>query len=108
MLAQHRFFIRLQRICMHDAQTPFAPRHKRFEQRQETRVLLDRDYMSASLQQRPGEAARAWADFDHVLVLQIARRLRDAAGDVHVEEEVLTERLVGPEAVRLQFFAQLW
>src|SRR5690606_2961021 len=78
----------------------------RLEQRQETRIFLDRRHMSAGFQERARQPAGAWANLNDGFARDIARRACDAARDVEIQQEVLTETLVCPEAVRFQFVAQ--
>ena len=52
-------------------------------------------------EKRPGEPARPGPDLDHGDPVQRSCGPRDAAREVEVEEEVLAERALGREPVRL-------
>ena len=92
---KQRRFIRLQRVATHNAQTPTAPIHQRFEQRQEARILLDGGHTRAGFEQRAGKPAGAGADLEDVFAVEVASCARNAAGDVHVEQKMLAESLGG-------------
>jgi hypothetical protein len=60
-------------------------------------VELDRGDATAGVRERQGERAEAGADLDHRIPRTNARVQDDGTGEVRVREEVLTERLRGPD-----------
>src|SRR4051794_4060569 len=62
-------------------------------------VPLDRDHRSSGIEQCPGEAARAGADFINSLALESARNCSDAGQQLAIEDEILSKRLARAEAV---------
>ncbi|QRN79491.1 MAG: hypothetical protein JK586_14630 [Nocardiopsis sp. BM-2018] len=69
------------------------------QQRQEARVELDRHHPPRGTRQGTRQHAETRADLPHLVVGADARRLDDGADGVRVGEEVLSEGLVGPQAV---------
>jgi hypothetical protein len=62
-------------------------------------VELDRADVSAGRGERQRQRAQAGADLDDAIAWSRAGRRRDRARQVGVDQEVLTERLVGSDAV---------
>src|SRR5690606_994306 len=68
---------------------------------------LDRDDASRVMhEQGPGQPARPGADLDHRRTRQIPGRARDLAGEIKVEEEVLTKRLAREQSMPRDDVAQ--
>jgi hypothetical protein len=63
-------------------------------------VALDRDHAAGALEeQRPRQTPGAGPNLDHGNAFETARRARDAAGEVHIEKEVLAQRTPGRKPV---------
>ena len=70
-------------------------------------VPLDGDHLPRAFgEQRARQPAGAWADFDDGHASQGARRARDAAGEIEIEQEVLAEGFFGGKPVPPDHVAQ--
>ena len=88
--------IYLQRIACHDIEAARVPLRDLVERGNRTPVVLDRnDPACAVREQRPGEPAWAWADFDDFYTVKGASRTRNPPDKVEIEKEVLSERFFG-------------
>ena len=70
-------------------------------------VALDGDDLGGAFeQQRARQSAGSGADLDNGAALEGAAGARNFAGDVEIEKKVLSQRLLGPQLMRLDHFAQ--
>ena len=77
------------------------------ERGQASLVALDRDHLFCALrEQRARQATRSGADFDDDDAGQRSGGARDATRKVEIEQEILSERLLGVQAVRGDDLAQ--
>ena len=76
------------------------------QSRQAARVPLYGDDLRPRREQGAGKAAGAGADLDHGHVVERTGGAGDAAGEVEIVEEILSERLLGGELVRGDDFAK--
>ena len=77
------------------------------ERGQASLVALDRDHLSRALrEQRARQASRPGSDFDDDDAGQRSRGARDPTRQIEVEQEILSQRLPGVQAVRGDDLAQ--
>ncbi len=90
----------LQRVAGNDGEAAGVTVGNFLQRGQAARVALNGDdTLRARGEQRPGQPAGTGADLDDRDPGKVARRTRDAGGQVEVEEEVLAERLVRGQAM---------
>src|SRR5262245_46656922 len=78
-----------------------------FERRDGAPVAFDRDYFARAFgQQRAGEPAGAWANFDNRYTVKRSGGARDARGEIEIEQEILTEGFLGGQFVPADDVAQ--
>ena len=71
-------------------------------------VALDRDHPpGAGVEKGLGQATRTRADLEHSRGVKLAGRGGDAAQDRRIEQKMLPEPLVGPQALMAQLLAEL-
>src|SRR5262249_46727820 len=77
------------------------------QRRNASRVAFDRNHaLCSQRQQRAGEAARSGPDLHDRDAFEWSRGPRDAAGEVEVEEKILSERSTGGQTVTADYLAQ--
>ena len=99
--------IERERVCRDDLEPAGVMAGNFLKSRNCARVALHRNHASsAERQQRAREAARSGADFQHGHACKLARCARDAAGEIEIEQEILSQRFFGDETVPANDFAQ--
>ena len=98
-VAGNRAFVDRERVGLQDIQTAAELFLKLGESRDAAWVSLDRDDRRSGVEQRMGQPSRAWTDLVHPLSVERSRNCRNSGEQLPVENEVLTERLAGTEAV---------
>ena len=99
--------IEVERIARNDRQPSRIARRDLFECRNGAVVTLDRyDSLRALREQCAGEPARTGTDLDHVHAFERTGRACDPSGEIEIEQEILAERLLGPEVVAADHLAQ--
>ncbi len=97
----------VKRVALDDLESA-RPVRAYFGQRAErARITLDRDHLPRPLREkRARQPAGAGSDLDHGDAFERPGRPGDSAGQVEIEQEVLTERLAGLKPVRGRHLAQ--
>src|SRR5262245_57299721 len=72
-----------------------------------TLINLNAEHGAGLLSEPSGQAAGAATDFDHGIVARGLRRANDQVKQVQVDQEVLAELALGPDAVLLEEIAQV-
>ncbi len=88
----------IRRIRVQDADAIQA-RHRFLERGDERWIHLDGEYVGAGLGERSRERAEAGADLDDVIARTDAGIGRDRASEVRIDQEMLSERSLRPDAV---------
>ena len=59
-------------------------------------------------QQTTGQTTGTGADFQHVVLFEVACHPRDFGGEVQIEQEVLSKRFLGGKIMGRDYVAQWW
>ena len=95
-------FLQVKRVFLNkrEAIGPFGQRS--FQHRRKVAVALNRNHMTATLQQSLGERSDARANLQNEIVRHQTRKIGDLLNDIVINQEVLTKRMLCGQPMRLK------
>ena len=93
--------INLQRIIINDVKLPREIVAQLRQRGQTAAIAFHRSHPRPGLQQRPRQTARSGPHFEYALPVHVAGYCGNPFQQLHVEQEILTQRLVRGQAMFL-------